>query len=270
MCAVSTAGGGGGVAGGGGGVGGHGGGDFGGVEGGGGDGLGGGSGGGDVVLDPLRLSVDHKPNLPLEAERVMKAGGHVKNVSGCWRVAGPPGCAVMLSVSRALGDRDLKDAAAEPLVSCVPEMATRELVPERDRLLVLASDGLWDVVSDAAALKIACDAAKRARRDREAPVRPEGEDGADGGSDGLAADAMPASTPPTPLSIEEQLALSAASDSAAHRAWVGEYQRYMARAAAQALVQRATQLGSPDNITVLVAWIDWFEPRAPGAAHLDG
>ena len=62
----------------------------------------------------MRLSVDHKPNLPEEAARVRVAGGDVRCVQGCWRVM-RPGVATMLAVSRALGDCVLK-----PIVSCVP------------------------------------------------------------------------------------------------------------------------------------------------------
>lgn len=56
-------------------------------------------------LEALRLSIDHKPNLPAETRRVQQAGGNVRQISGCWRVAGPPGCATLLAISRALGDK---------------------------------------------------------------------------------------------------------------------------------------------------------------------
>ena len=233
-------------------------------------GSGGGGGGGapgsgrsmrqrDVPLDALRLSVDHKPNLPLEAERVSSAGGTVKNVSGCWRVAGPSGCSTMLAVSRALGDRDLKDAAAMPLISCSPDTISHEL-GLRDRLLILASDGLWDVLTDAQAIKIAMEAARRARS--SAPPRPPGEDGTDGADDDEGG-TPPVGTPPMPLSSEEQIALSFASADPLHRAWVVAWQRHVADAAAKTLVRRAMELGSLDNVTVLVAWIDWVESMGP-------
>ena len=50
----------------------------------------------------IRLSVDHKPDRPDETARIRAAGGFVSN----GRVMH------ILAVSRALGDRDLKDAAA--------------------------------------------------------------------------------------------------------------------------------------------------------------
>ena len=59
----------------------------------------------------------------------------------------------MLAVSRALGDRALK-----PVVSCLPFTTTTHL-SSRDRFVLLASDGLWDVVDDAQAVQIAAELA---------------------------------------------------------------------------------------------------------------
>ena len=99
----------------------------------------------------------------IETERVQEAGGQVKNMSGCWRVAGPPGTSSMLAVSRAIGDRDLKDATPSGrIISNEPQMLSRSLQLE-DKLLILATDGLWDVVHDAQAVKIACDAARKVK-----------------------------------------------------------------------------------------------------------
>ena len=55
-------------------------------------------------LEAHRLSVDHKPDLPKEAERVRASGGFVRSINGCWRVTGPPGTSTMLAISRAFGD----------------------------------------------------------------------------------------------------------------------------------------------------------------------
>ena len=205
----------------------------------------------ELTLESLRLSVDHKPNLPGETERVISGGGQVRNVNSCWRVTGPPGTATMLAVSRALGNRDLKDAAkTTPLISCEPQMATRLLTP-RDRLLILASDGLWDVVNDGQAVKLACDAAKRARA--TAPMRPpeppdpeqaDGDDGGEGGGSSQGSQSggsQPSRSRQPPRSIEEQLARSAASADPAHTAWAVEWQRHLAEAAAKALVKRALE-----------------------------
>jgi serine/threonine protein phosphatase PrpC len=179
-------------------------------------------------LDAVRLSVDHKPNLPDETERVQAAGGFVKKISGCWRVAGPPGASTLLAVSRALGNVDLKDAGiTAPLVSCTPQMKTRELSP-RDRLLILATDGLWDVMTDAQAMKLACESMRRAREGASSPAV-------------------------APVNMAPDLS----PDEMRHRA---------ASAAAQALVHRAMELGSLDNVTVLVASIDWASEGEEGHA----
>jgi protein phosphatase 1L len=82
----------------------------------------------------VALSEDHKPNRPDERERIVLAGGEVIHI-GVWRVQG------ILAVSRAIGDRLLKS-----LVPATPEVTRHKLTPD-DAFLVLATDGLWDVVS---------------------------------------------------------------------------------------------------------------------------
>jgi serine/threonine protein phosphatase PrpC len=75
-----------------------------------------------------------QPNRPDETARIKAAGGTVY-FHGVWRVGG------ILAVSRAIGDRILK-----PYVTAKPEIRTWNLGAS-DRCLVLASDGLWDVLS---------------------------------------------------------------------------------------------------------------------------
>ncbi|CAH0489209.1 unnamed protein product [Peronospora farinosa] len=81
------------------------------------------------------LTSDHKPNRPDERRRIQELGGSVI-FWGVWRVEG------ILAVSRAIGDRMLK-----PFVVAEPEVKkfTRT---EADRYVVLASDGVWDTVSN--------------------------------------------------------------------------------------------------------------------------
>ena len=83
------------------------------------------------------LSDDHKPNRPDERARVQAAGGVVV-FAGCWRVQGN------LAVSRAFGDSHCKPYG----VSAEPELSRFD-VADTDQFLVLASDGLWDVVDEA-------------------------------------------------------------------------------------------------------------------------
>eukprot|EP01064_Diplonema_japonicum_P009985 TRINITY_DN17368_c1_g1_i1.p1 TRINITY_DN17368_c1_g1~~TRINITY_DN17368_c1_g1_i1.p1 ORF type:complete len:379 (+),score=31.37 TRINITY_DN17368_c1_g1_i1:37-1137(+) len=90
----------------------------------------------------MALSKDHKPNVPGERMRVEAAGGNVTfgRVGGC------------LAVSRAFGDFDFKGAAKvlsdtnEPMVSNIPDV-TKVTLTDSCEALILACDGLWDVVS---------------------------------------------------------------------------------------------------------------------------
>ncbi|KAK9831431.1 hypothetical protein WJX81_004250 [Elliptochloris bilobata] len=102
----------------------------------------------------LALSEDHKPNRTDERSRIEAAGGVVV-WAGTWRVGG------VLAVSRAFGDRLLKR-----YVVAKPDVRAEEL-GAGDDVLILASDGLWDVLSnqDACALvKDIPDAEKAAKR----------------------------------------------------------------------------------------------------------
>lgn len=89
---------------------------------------------------------DHKPSKPGEKDRIHRAGGTVM-IS---RVNGS------LAVSRALGDYEYKTAAGkcatEQLVSPEPEVTVFERSP-KDEFIVLACDGVWDVMSNEATFK---------------------------------------------------------------------------------------------------------------------
>ena len=175
--------------------------------------------------EALRVSIDHKPNLPSEQRRVEASGGFVRCINGCWRVVGPRS-GTMLAISRALGNLELKRCTETPLVrrdhaeitprsrrdhgvvgpaqvSCVPHVASLPLTP-RDQCLILASDGLWDVVADAEAVRAVSDIARNAAGRAAPPPR----------------GALP-------------------------------------QAAADVLLGLALKRGSQDNITVVVAWLHW-------------
>ncbi|CAL8300342.1 unnamed protein product [Merluccius merluccius] len=87
-------------------------------------------------------TLDHKPCNPLEKERIQNAGGSVM----IQRVNGS------LAVSRALGDFDYKcvdgKGQTEQLVSPEPEVFEMVRSPEQDQFMVLACDGIWDVMSN--------------------------------------------------------------------------------------------------------------------------
>ncbi|CAM8952672.1 unnamed protein product [Rhodiola kirilowii] len=90
----------------------------------------------------IALSSDHKPDRPDELERIESAGGRVIYWNGP-RVLG------VLAMSRAIGDNYLK-----PYVTSEPEITITTRTAE-DECLILASDGLWDVVSNQAACGVA-------------------------------------------------------------------------------------------------------------------
>ncbi|GAX74792.1 hypothetical protein CEUSTIGMA_g2239.t1 [Chlamydomonas eustigma] len=92
--------------------------------------------------EAIAVSVDHKPNLKEERERIEAAGG-VVIWAGTWRVAG------VLAVSRAFGDKPLKR-----FVISTPYMQEEQLRHE-DEFLILASDGLWDVFTNEDAVALA-------------------------------------------------------------------------------------------------------------------
>ncbi|XP_054798616.1 protein phosphatase 2C 53-like [Prosopis cineraria] len=94
--------------------------------------------------EPMALSVDHKPNRDDEYARIEATGGKVIQWNG-HRVFG------VLAMSRSIGDRYLKPwIIPEPEVTFIPRA-------KDDECLILASDGLWDVMTN----EEACDLAQR-------------------------------------------------------------------------------------------------------------
>ncbi|RLN88456.1 hypothetical protein BBJ28_00008987 [Nothophytophthora sp. Chile5] len=106
------------------------------------------------------LTSDHKPDRPDERQRIEQAGGYVGKIAGISRVYSAAGAGLAmqresstyLAVSRAFGDRTLK--VPTPLVSCEPEIRRCQMESE-DLFLVLACDGIWDVLSDQEVVDIA-------------------------------------------------------------------------------------------------------------------
>ncbi|XP_027180690.1 probable protein phosphatase 2C 60 isoform X1 [Coffea eugenioides] len=87
------------------------------------------------------LSRDHKPDLEIERERILKAGGfiHAGRVNGS------------LNLARAIGDMEFKQnkflPAEKQIVTANPDINTVELC-EDDDFVVLACDGVWDCMSN--------------------------------------------------------------------------------------------------------------------------
>ncbi|BHF60915.1 Protein phosphatase 1B [Sparganum proliferum] len=87
-------------------------------------------------------TTDHKPVHPAEKERIQKAGGSViiQRVNGS------------LAVSRSLGDYSYKTDRDLPptqqLISPEPEITVIDRKKASDQMIVLACDGIWDVLSN--------------------------------------------------------------------------------------------------------------------------
>eukprot|EP00879_Flechtneria_rotunda_P011713 GHRR01012234.1.p2 GENE.GHRR01012234.1~~GHRR01012234.1.p2 ORF type:complete len:382 (+),score=136.61 GHRR01012234.1:110-1255(+) len=111
--------------------------------------------------EAIDLSHDHKPTTPEERARILRSHGRVERLvdeagqpMGPYRVwlqyAWVPG----LAMSRALGDQ----LAHTVGVSSEPQHITVDLTPS-DKLLILASDGVWEFISSKEAVEMvaACD-----------------------------------------------------------------------------------------------------------------
>ena len=97
--------------------------------------------------ETIPLSVDHKPNESMERIRIEKLGGEsqiTKAQGDDWRI-------VNLSVSRSFGDLD-----ATPYVTHKPDV---KIIANHidDQFVILACDGLWDVMTNEMAVKFILD-----------------------------------------------------------------------------------------------------------------
>ncbi|KAK1292395.1 putative protein phosphatase 2C 11 [Acorus calamus] len=86
------------------------------------------------------LSRDHKPELEIERDRILKAGGfiHAGRVNGS------------LNLARAIGDMEFKQnkylSAEKQIVTANPDINIVDLCDD-DEFIVLACDGIWDCMS---------------------------------------------------------------------------------------------------------------------------
>lgn len=86
----------------------------------------------------INLSIDHKPMNKKETRRITDAHGEIIFKYGAWRVHG-------LSMSRSLGDYQRK--ANNNVLISKPDIFRFDLNEYRPRFMILASDGLWDVMT---------------------------------------------------------------------------------------------------------------------------
>ncbi len=100
----------------------------------------------------IPLSTDHKPDRADEKKRIESLGGFVMN----W---GVPRVNGQLAVSRALGDKRLN-----PYVIPDPEITERKLIA-KDAFLILACDGVWDVMDNQRAVNAVQESLKKNNND---------------------------------------------------------------------------------------------------------
>lgn len=230
---------------------------------------GGGGGGGAASSSPFvtRLSVEHRADNEEEAARVVSAGGRILSHlgpngsmrhspspsasdaddgggggGGGGRGASPavprPRISGMsantryrsAAVTRALGDFAFK--LPQPLLTPDPHVCSRRL-EKGDDLLLLASDGVTDALSDEAAAEVALTAARRERRRLEAAVGSRRRE--------LGAALLGGAS------------LSSLPDAELRRA----LRQAVARAAADAVVREAHARGSGDDATCVAVFLDW-------------
>jgi len=113
--------------------------------------------------DAVALSEDHRPTRTDEKKRIERGGGLVLQVKGQWRMcvsANPHSLNKAqrrefqgLDVSRSLGDTYFKTpvqlSVAEPECVIMP-------VNEKDLFIVLATDGVWEKLSNQEVIDLAC------------------------------------------------------------------------------------------------------------------
>ena len=102
-------------------------------------------------LNAVALTIDQKPNHDIELARIEKSGGKVQQLTdeygkkvGPFRVWQKNGILPGLAMSRSIGDGVAKEIGviATPLYHFFPHILFR------DQFLVIASDGVWDVMEN--------------------------------------------------------------------------------------------------------------------------
>ena len=98
----------------------------------------------------IALSEDHKPDIPAERKRILKAGGNIKqlrdengNKFGPLRVFKPSSTMPGVNFSRSLGDAMIHKYGVSSVVQVIEEHRTHQ-----DRFIVVATDGIFEFISN--------------------------------------------------------------------------------------------------------------------------
>lgn len=92
-----------------------------------------------------QMTVDHKPMVKSESDRVRKHGGYLSNTDGSWRING------RLNLSRSIGDWTMRPfIVPTPTVSHHhrPDHTSTCGLADCNEYIVIASDGLFDVMQN--------------------------------------------------------------------------------------------------------------------------
>jgi len=199
--------------------------------------------------EAVELTEDHKPNSPTELARIEAAGGLVEwfgitDPEGL--VDGGAGAGVYrvnrnLAVARAIGD-----ASEKPYVSPEPDIRVERLQRGNDEFLVIATDGLWDVMSSEDAVEFV----HGVMSDPIGALR-EGHTSSNSTTQSRAALAAMGKERPAERRITDWSAMHPSSDRSMIRAVLLSRRKKMARY----LCEEAIRLGTTDNITVVVVWL---------------
>ncbi|KAJ8899016.1 hypothetical protein K2173_008839 [Erythroxylum novogranatense] len=94
--------------------------------------------------EAIDMSQDHRPIYPSERKRVEELGGYIDDgyLNG------------VLSVSRALGDWDMKIPRGSPSPLIADPEFRQVVLTEDDEFLIIGCDGIWDVMSSQHAVSI--------------------------------------------------------------------------------------------------------------------
>lgn len=114
---------------------------------------------GNNHLSPVQLTTDLKPDIPEEVERIKSRKGRVfpmEEEPEVFRIWMPEEDCPGLAMTRAFGDFCLKDYGLIP----TPQVTYRKIT-SNDEFVVLATDGVWDVLTNSEVVKIVASSRKR-------------------------------------------------------------------------------------------------------------
>jgi serine/threonine protein phosphatase PrpC len=183
----------------------------------------------------IALTEDHKPSLTEEKLRIENAGSFVRFD----RVNGE------LAMSRAIGDFRYKESIEleihEHPVICLPDISVQERNPEEDEVLLLACDGVWDVISNEEAVQFVSNIVLQNNNEKNSKD-----------NSGISHSSSSSSEESSRDSASSSSSSSRMNFSFNKRSLSGEGKVVSALEAAESLIDLALKDGSTDNISAIV------------------